>query len=413
MGTSPHDKYKPGAPIKLHPPQLSVIKRYAERIFIGGKLSVHNESYPEFLDLVLSLPNCRDFADSDVISVAVAGVLHVYRARRGIKKDAAAGADLGPQIADYVIRFLESLPRSYIVSATLPGIQGLSDFSLELSNRIRLKSTAPVSQKSGNALMVLLQKELPAPATVVVEVDVQGFATDSLGSQGVAEAVALLKQVSYLLVSTGVLHHNPARGGRSDVAVHDLLDHSVEQAKVPDRFARYLGALELDTGALEIFDGSMGTGLLGSFRKPATPAETVEALQSKLATISRFYSRNVLPGFDRVSAAIEWYQDSNLTEDQTMAFLAACIGLESIFGEDKGLDELSRRLVDRYSFMLGATRADRIRLAQEFQGVLNLRGELVHARSARLRGRDREKLATVRSMLRNSIQHELGPFLAS
>jgi len=72
-----------------------------------------------------------------------------------------------------------------------------------------------------------------------------------------------------------------------------------------------------------------------------------------------------------------------------MAFLAACIGLESIFGEKpSGMTELSRRLVDRDSFMLGKDRDERGKLARDFEEVLKVRGELVHARTSRLKAKD-------------------------
>ena len=98
-----------------------------------------------------------------------------------------------------------------------------------------------------------------------------------------------------------------------------------------------------------------------------------------------------------------------MAEDQTIAYLAACIGLESIFGE-KDMSEMSKRLEDRYAFLLGNDREDRKKLAQEYREVLRIRGQLVHARVKKLPPRDYKALETAREMLRKTIAHELTSF---
>jgi hypothetical protein len=94
-----------------------------------------------------------------------------------------------------------------------------------------------------------------------------------------------------------------------------------------------------------------------------------------------------------------------------MAYIAACIGLESIFGE-KDMNEMSKRLEDRYAFLLGKDREHRKQLAKDYGEVLRIRGQLIHARAKKLGQRDFNALKAAREMLRKSILHELNAFMS-
>jgi hypothetical protein len=193
----------------------------------------------------------------------------------------------------------------------------------------------------------------------------------------------------------------------------DEADHRKIPLDLPDHLAASLGQLQPDKEGLRVWDLKGMTLLSGSFRKPETDAEWVSALSDNAKVIPKYFANSHRTGFSRIAAAIEWYEDSLISDDQSMAFIAACIGLESIFGEEAtGMTELSRRLVDRYSFMLGKDRDERSELARDFEEVLKVRGQLVHARTSRLKAKDRVQLDKVREMLLRSIQHEVRPFLA-
>jgi hypothetical protein len=152
---------------------------------------------------------------------------------------------------------------------------------------------------------------------------------------------------------------------------------------------------------------SATTLLLGKSRPAITDDERARALESALHPATRFFRAAKHDDFATVSAAIDWYQDSVFSDNQTFSYLAACIGLESLLGGDEHMDGMSKRLADRYAFLLGKGRSERNALASDYTKVLKLRGTLVHAKTARLTDDDRETLSLAQEMLMKAIWHEL------
>ena len=146
----------------------------------------------------------------------------------------------------------------------------------------------------------------------------------------------------------------------------------------------------------------IGTSILSK----ASNIEKIEAFERMLVPISRILKHRKLSVFRPIQAAIEWYQDSLFINDQTIAYLSACIGLEAIFGESD-MNEMSRRVEDRYAFLLGKNSEDRKKLAEEYREILKIRGKIVHAREKKLNNYQSSSLYKVQEMLRKSIMHEL------
>jgi hypothetical protein len=104
--------------------------------------------------------------------------------------------------------------------------------------------------------------------------------------------------------------------------------------------------------------------------------------------------------------------DACYSDNQTLAYLAACIGLEALLGGgDEHLDDMSRRLADRYAYMLGKARSARQMLQSDYLEILKVRGRLVHARDSRLSGDALGSLERATNMLARVIRHELEQFL--
>lgn len=109
----------------------------------------------------------------------------------------------------------------------------------------------------------------------------------------------------------------------------------------------------------------------------------------------------------RIVAAVEWYEDSLTVENQTVAVLSICIGLEAILGEESDMSEMTKRLCDRLAFTLGKSRAERSKYHNEYLALLKLRGKLVHAKIFRLAESDQLVLQRGRALLREVIDHEV------
>ncbi|ANN66100.1 hypothetical protein BAU06_07190 [Bordetella bronchialis] len=114
---------------------------------------------------------------------------------------------------------------------------------------------------------------------------------------------------------------------------------------------------------------------------------------------------------------MEWYFDSITVDNQTLAYLAACIGLEALLGygaeTPDRMEAMSVRLGDRYGFLMGQDRTDREKLAAEYRDVLAVRGHLVHARKPRLTQNELDNLRKAQEMLGNVIWKEVSTLLKS
>jgi hypothetical protein len=80
------------------------------------------------------------------------------------------------------------------------------------------------------------------------------------------------------------------------------------------------------------------------------------------------------------------------------------------FEDEAGLETLgnmTRQLVDRYSFLMGTSRQERDRLSKDYKHILHLRGELVHAKQSRLGHAERGYLRKVQEILSQVIWREL------
>lgn len=406
-------KAEQGAPVRLHPPQRAVVQRYAGAVFSAGSFRLFNERMPEFQDMVLSLPSCRDLSEADVVSIAADGLLAFYELQRQEKIRTGKYADVTRELSDHYTRFLESLPRPYRLRVSLPRVSGLGECILRLSPAVVIRGSEGMVAGPSAQSSLFGRIAAPPSGSATLEISVAGFATSSLETQGAADALALAKQTAFLLVSAGLMQSASWGTEQSTAVLFDVVKNSEERLTLPEGLARLFSRLELVKEMADL--RNTGKGLLSDPLEAGTGTgtERQSALASKMAPVARFFERSQSPGHQRIAAGMEWYQDSVAGPDQTIAFLAACIGIEAVLGEEEGgLTELSRRLADRYSFMLGKDRADRSRLAREFDAVLKLRGELVHARSTRLRARDRDRLREVQLMLWNLLQHELRPFTA-
>jgi len=159
--------------------------------------------------------------------------------------------------------------------------------------------------------------------------------------------------------------------------------------------------------------GSQG-GALGLLRfgqegrPPKNEEEARRAQDHVLSDVRRYFAARSDEDFGQIAAAIEWYQDSMWAENDTFAYIAACIGLEAVLGSgEEHLDSLSKRLADRYAFLMGKGRKEREELRAAYSSVLNLRGRLVHGKAARLDSKERPLLKKVQDLLLQLLWKEI------
>jgi hypothetical protein len=181
-----------------------------------------------------------------------------------------------------------------------------------------------------------------------------------------------------------------------------------EEVLIPGSLSRCFGSLVINGEKLLVPDsGKIGSILSPSMRMAETNEEKTQALSGTLNCLSKYFSYQNHVDFQSISAAIEWYQDSLFSDNQTLDFLSACIGLEALLGDENQMENMTNRLSDRYGFLMGKGRTSREKLRQDYKSVLVERGKLVHARKARLSGQTANLLQIAQKMLLDVIWHEL------
>lgn len=80
----------------------------------------------------------------------------------------------------------------------------------------------------------------------------------------------------------------------------------------------------------------------------------------------------------RIRAAIDWLVQSEITDDETMAFIQICIGLESIFGDDDSEGGLTTILSDRCAYLIGGKIQNRRHIKESFRKIYQVRSKIVH-----------------------------------
>jgi hypothetical protein len=108
-----------------------------------------------------------------------------------------------------------------------------------------------------------------------------------------------------------------------------------------------------------------------------------------------------------VRSAAEWAFEASISENETIAFLQTCIGLEAILGDDSDRDSLTETLADRCAYLIADSIQARKRIRKNFKELYRLRSKLVHGRAVRLNGDEKRYLGWAKDVLNTVIGHEM------
>jgi len=108
-----------------------------------------------------------------------------------------------------------------------------------------------------------------------------------------------------------------------------------------------------------------------------------------------------------IKTAIEWAFDAASNENETIAFIQTCIGLEAILGDESDRESLTETLADRCAYLIGTNLEKRSKIKANFKKLYNLRSKLVHGRSVRLKYEDKDYLDWGRNILDYVISKEM------
>ncbi len=306
--------------------------------------------------------------------------------------------------------YIESLPRKYQIRIEIPNFPNWGEFSIDLSDRIKLVSGnfkfnddslfGSLSEKS--TLSQLLNPISDLKTFLLIKTT--GYCSPLPNSPATAEAISVGKQCAFLLTSFGLMIRSYHKGARANLET--IKPSKKEMIQLPESISNCFQLLPNEEKLL--IYGNSGFSLLGDpGRKAETNEEKVKVFEAILYRLRDYFRKAKHPDFRSISAAIEWYQDSIFSDNQTFSYLAAGIGLEALLGTEDFMDMMSKRLSDRFATLMGKGRTERNKLAKEYTEVLRLRGEIVHAKEARLTVKHQQSLTKIQRMLLDVIWHEL------
>lgn len=341
--------------------------------------------------------------------ILITFVFDVKRERTG-RLSEPENADMHAVLIATIRDAIESLPWNIQVRFPLPRFVGFDRLDLKISDSISLKENPMETVRGGDKLNELL-KISPKRNFPWLCVDVRGYGTADPDTGAISNAITQAKQCLYFLKMFGF---NSPREGETTPDTYAVLPSEFKPIRLPNTLARHFGMIAPLRDRLTIYDTGGAPNLLAGKIRPAENApERTLALEQNLHTAREYFRRKDHRDFGAIGAAIEWFIDSVTADNQTFAYIAACIGLEALLGYGEGserMEDMTSRLSDRYGFLLGAGRSEREELSKEYLRILSLRGKLVHARSKRLTSAEQMSLGRVQGMLSDVINKEISIF---
>jgi len=338
----------------------------------------------------------------------------------GIKVADALSANRYREFRNDLRAYLFSIPRHYQLTVELPSMPRWGAGELRLTKRLSL---VEVPSQSGATRLADIASGLglaKLPAPVSARVDGFGYGAGRLDTTAVADAISHLKQFFHLFKRI-----EPYESASPTLAVAlgdtkircEVID--VEYAdehltvELPERLRRFLWTVSIDETKLKHFDTSGGAAtLLDGGRDAKTRDEKVSALMDKAGWITRLMDcPPEWPDAERIRTAVEWSFDSQQNDNETFAFIQACIGLEALIGDDSKDEPLTARLADRCAYLLGKGHKDRARIRERFKDMYDVRSKLIHGRSPRLNLPDSEQLHFAQTVLGDVITTEANALL--
>lgn len=308
-----------------------------------------------------------------------------------------------PKILAAIKEYVESLPRSYEFRIGLPNFPQWFSGRLLLADDVLLVADEPHENRIVAAMMGI------DSSRVHLVVRTTGYADHGPSATAARRALGFACHVVYLMKLIGVAERQYAgEPSRRNLQVYSANDGCFKYT--PPALRKICDTLVVAESHLRFtaMDGP-GQTLLGkvNVRPPENDAERIEALELALSPIVDALNLRSLDDYESLGAAMEWALESEAADNDTVAYILASIGLEAILGTGDYMNEMSKRLGDRYAFLTGGHRSDREKRADEFKKLLDLRGEIVHARHRGLTYPEMSSLFKIQIKLDECIDVEL------
>jgi hypothetical protein len=322
-------------------------------------------------------------------------------------------------LTESFIEYLESIPRQYSFYFPLPQFGRMGQQIIEITDGISIKryskeEDVPGGAQSANILAALPPKPKLALNTTYICIEQSGYAGGYSEDPAYMEALSKFKQLLHL----GVYRRFFILRGSQYMGLVGLVPQEwkapmsaiiIDQAKpdavsaigsIPKSIEKYIEKISFneDNKYYKIAREKQGEDedaiinyMKGILIRPA-----------KLITSSPEIKEAV-----SVRSAAEWAFEASISENDTIAFIQTCIGLEAIFGDDSDRESLTEALADRCAYLVADNIEQRKEIKKSFKELYRLRSKLVHGRVVRLKDDEKGYLKWAQRILNIAIEREM------
>ncbi|MFM0002759.1 HEPN domain-containing protein [Paraburkholderia dipogonis] len=322
------------------------------------------------------------------------------------------------EIVEAIRAKLESLPCRYDVYVPMAAMQELHCEEIQITDNVAISDALHDEQLRsligyGGAAQDLhraLSGLSPIPKSIVairyLRISTIGYGDDSPQSPAVRQAWSTAKQFIFVGMASGALAPSGASLFDTGFSLNNNIPSLVVARNGGEEVFRTSPGFELSQllhsmrfKSLKFLHFEKGRSLLDGEERDATTGDEVQRsvvrAMNTAAAFLKIGSTDAAP----VRAAMEWFIDADASQNETVAFLQRCIGLEALLGSSESRRDVTERLADRYSYLVANTGTKRDAERSKFVSMYKHRSEIVHGRSTRLSDEHRAASWDARNML--------------
>lgn len=309
-----------------------------------------------------------------------------------------------------LVAFYESIPRPYEVfvplhstTVTFPPVRLTDRFAIELFDD-------PMQARAGTLGGLLgLAAAKPNPPQPYFRYRTEGYCGGNLQSATVSEALSSFKIAYQQLIAKDLftMVQGPPSGfgflsGITHFQIEKVHLLSVDRSpgvsltvrtELPLHVSGLITSLELNASHERV-------------SAAITDRQLAELLNAYLHLPSLLIESSELEA-TRVKSAIQWCFDSYAAQNDTMAFLQTCFGLEALFGDETSSETLTQTLADRCAYLVASDVKGRPTIRDRFKDLYKIRSKLVHGGRAALSPEEAYYLIWGRDVLEYAIFKEM------
>jgi hypothetical protein len=420
--------------MQLHRGQLAALNSFADSLEVKqGRLPIiaGNDYLDAFRAQILDASHWKTIIGRHEFFEIVLGTVYKCLSKlseiySGPLSEANDGAILGAVKAELQTAF-ESLPRSYDLFIPLDSLQVIHQTEITLSEEISLVDSAehpllgpylapvPVQTLSG-LLGGIRQTQLPPNGRRFLRVRTTGFGSDMPNSPAIRDAWAIAKRLAFIGIASGnlVVKQDWIFRLNANAAINPAIlaelwqDNALTALNSDFEILRFFSSLAIKEPitVADLTGKSASTLLTAPDREAVTPEDFARAIRLRMGPVTSFLAVNTEDAAP-VRAAMEWFIDADASQNETVAFLQRCIGLEAILGSSESRRDVTERLADRYAYLVCTTASARNVQRTRFIAMYKHRSEIIHGRSTKLSEEHRRASWDARDMLVQVVWREM------